>query len=280
MASGLVVDIKAMRAQAKVVNTQKTAGVRPGEDFGPTAGTAPGVEVWRIEKLQVVPVDKRQHGKFYSGDSYIVLHTRARATKLVWDLYFWLGAATSQDEAAVAAYKTVELDNRLGGAPTQHRETQGHESAEFRAVFSSIQYLKGGVDSALRAASARGGKPEPRLLHCKGAKTVLVSEVEKKAASLNHVRARVPARACGGRIGMRGGAIHVFHAQPAPHRNRPLATRARLCGTRRATSTFSMRATWCTSGMGARRTGARRPRRSRWPFQSVMTTAPAARSLS
>ena len=101
-------------------------------EFG-NAGKAPGLEVWRIEKMVPVRVPDKEVGKFYDGDSYICLKTTQKAgySTLSWDIYFWLGAETSKDESGVAAYKTVELDEALGGAPVQHREVQDHESEQF-----------------------------------------------------------------------------------------------------------------------------------------------------
>ncbi|XP_074648526.1 advillin-like [Tubulanus polymorphus] len=149
-------------------------------------GQTPGLEIWRIEKLKVVPVDQNQYGEFYSGDSYIVLSTvkPPKSSALKWDLHFWLGKETSQDEAGVAAYKTVELDDSLGGGPVQHREVQDHESSLFLSYFKKgIRYLEGGIESGFRKVER--GKYEKRLLHVKGKRNVRVTQVELHVNSLN-----------------------------------------------------------------------------------------------
>jgi len=46
-----------------------------GEPAWKTAGKAPGIEVWRIEKFQIKAWPKDKYGHFFDGDSYIVLHT-------------------------------------------------------------------------------------------------------------------------------------------------------------------------------------------------------------
>jgi gelsolin len=99
------------------------------------AGSKNGLEIWRIEKMDVAPVAKETYGTFYSGDCYIVLRTHDVKGRKVQDLHFWLGNNSSQDEAGAAALKTVELDQMLGDLPTQYREVQGSESDAFLGLF-------------------------------------------------------------------------------------------------------------------------------------------------
>ncbi|ONK78389.1 uncharacterized protein A4U43_C02F18270 [Asparagus officinalis] len=61
------------------------------------AGQRVGLEIWRIENFQPVALPKADYGKFYSGDSYIVLQTSAgRGGAYLYDIHFWLGKETSQ----------------------------------------------------------------------------------------------------------------------------------------------------------------------------------------
>lgn len=149
------------------------------------AGQEPGLTIWRIEKLTVKPVDPKMYGSFYSGDSYIVLHTKkARSGRLEWNIHFWLGRDTSMDEYTVAAIKSVELDDSLGGSPVQHREVQDHESDMFLSLFKTgVKYLDGGIESGLHELDKSVHK---RLFHLKGKRNVRVRQVPLAASSMNH----------------------------------------------------------------------------------------------
>lgn len=156
------------------------------------AGKKPGMQIWRIEKFKVKE-SKTAIGTFYDDDSYICLKTylvedeNGKPTdKLGWDIHFWLGNTTSQDEYGTAAYKTVELDDFLGGAPVQHREVSGQESPLFLSYFKEsggVRLLTGGMESGFNHVKPTEYKP--RLLHLKGKKNIRVTEVPIEMKSLN-----------------------------------------------------------------------------------------------
>jgi gelsolin len=60
--------------------------------------------------------EKNLYGSFYSGDAYIILYTYVvpGTKKMAYNVHFWLGKDSTQDEQGTAAYKTVELDDFLG----------------------------------------------------------------------------------------------------------------------------------------------------------------------
>jgi len=150
------------------------------------AGSKAGIQVWRIEKFKVKKWPKARYGEFYNGDSYIVLHTMEDkdSGKLTYDVYFWLGAETTQDEAGTAAYKTVELDDFLGDEPVQYREVMGNESQKFLDMWDKIHVMEGGVDSGFNVVKA--AEYTPKLLHVTGHKKhVQVYQVPLKIQSLS-----------------------------------------------------------------------------------------------
>lgn len=152
--------------------------------FGSEVGQSVGLEIWRIENFVAVPYSKEAYGKFYSGDSYIVLNTRLDGDKLKWDIHFWLGKDTSQDESGSAAILSVELDDHLGGVPVQYREVQEHETSKFLAYFAGgVRYMDGGVASGFKHVDP--DEVELKLLQVKGKRNVRVRQVPLDVASMN-----------------------------------------------------------------------------------------------
>ncbi|KAJ7398995.1 hypothetical protein BTVI_119541 [Pitangus sulphuratus] len=150
------------------------------------AGKEPGLQIWRVEKFDLVPVPKNLYGDFFTGDSYLVLNTiKQRSGNLQYDLHFWLGDESSQDERGAAAIFTVQMDDHLQGRAVQHREVQGHESPTFLGYFKSgIKYKAGGVASGFRHVVPNEVTVQ-RLLQVKGRRTVRATEVPVTWDSFN-----------------------------------------------------------------------------------------------
>ncbi|CAD5170207.1 unnamed protein product [Musa acuminata subsp. malaccensis] len=144
-----------------------------------------GTEIWCIENFQPLPIPKSDYGKFYSGDSYIILQTTGKGGTYLYDIHFWIGKESSQDEAGTAAIKTVELDAVLGGRAVQHREPQGFESDKFLSYFKPcIIPSEGGFASGFKKPEEE--KSETRLYTCRGKRVVRMKQVPFARSSLNH----------------------------------------------------------------------------------------------
>lgn len=159
-------------------------------------GNEAGLFIWRIEDFEVVPWPREKHGSFHEGDSYIILFTEDvkgdTGSHLIHDIFFWLGRATTQDEAGTAAYKTVELDEFLHGAATQHRELQTSPSEAFSALFPRLKILRGGVRSGFNHVETNEEPQHTDTLlrvfkhpRSSGRDAVLVHEVEPTWQSLD-----------------------------------------------------------------------------------------------
>jgi len=146
----------------------------------------PHLFTWRIEQFHVKEWPTEEYGKFYSGDSYIILNVYKHpdSPELLYDVHFWIGKESTADEYGTAAYKTVELDTLLDDRAVQHREVQGHESELFKSYFKEITYLKGGCGTGFRHVETK--EYQPRLFHVSGARAnVVVCEVDTSKKCLN-----------------------------------------------------------------------------------------------
>uniref|UniRef100_A0A669BJ08 Scinderin like b n=1 Tax=Oreochromis niloticus TaxID=8128 RepID=A0A669BJ08_ORENI len=147
-----------------------------------TAGKKPGLEVWRIENMDLKPVPKALYGSFYTGDAYLLLFTTSAPS---YNIHMWLGDECSQDESGAAAIFASQLDDFLGGGPVQYREVQNYESNTFLGYFKSgIKYQKGGVASGFKHVVTNGVDVK-RLLHVKGRRVIRATEVNMSWDSFN-----------------------------------------------------------------------------------------------
>ncbi|MCP9263076.1 Gelsolin [Dirofilaria immitis] len=132
-------------------------------------GKQRGMEIWRIKNFALEKLSSEQFGSFYVGDSYILLYV-STINPGEWNVHFWLGNETTQDEQGAAAIMTV----------------QGHESALFLSYFKDgIRYLNGGVASGFTHVTDKYENWKPKLFQCKGKRNVRCQEVVCKRESLN-----------------------------------------------------------------------------------------------
>ncbi|KAM9163544.1 villin-like protein [Pangshura tecta] len=151
----------------------------------PAIERKPGLQIWTIEKMKMVPIPEKAYGSFFEGDCYIILYNKKTSNGFITDLHYWIGKDSSQDEQGAAAFYITQIDDMLGGSPVQHREVEGHESEAFKSYFrSGIIYKKGGVASGFKHVETNMYNIR-RLLHIKGKKHVSATEVELSWDSFN-----------------------------------------------------------------------------------------------
>ncbi|KAM6900471.1 villin-1 [Xenentodon cancila] len=147
----------------------------------------PGLQIWSINNMKMVPIPAKAFGNFFEGDCYIVLNISQKSNSgESTDIHYWIGSCSSQDEQGAAAIYVSQLDEQLGKSPVQHREVQGYESPQFRSYFKNgLIYKKGGVASGFNQVETNAYNIL-RLLHVKGKKHVTAAEVEVSWNSFNN----------------------------------------------------------------------------------------------
>nr|XP_023655929.1 villin-like protein isoform X1 [Paramormyrops kingsleyae] len=144
----------------------------------------PGLQIWTVNKMQMVPVPEQAYGNFFEGDCYIVLYVTPKSSGLM-DIHYWIGSSSSQDEQGAAAIYVTQMDEFFGGKPIQHREVQGCESPKFLSYFKNgIIYKKGGVESGFHHVESNVYNIL-RLMHVKGMKQITATEVDVSWNSFN-----------------------------------------------------------------------------------------------
>ncbi|KAK9832719.1 hypothetical protein WJX81_003427 [Elliptochloris bilobata] len=122
------------------------------------AGQAPGIEKWLVRALDALKqTNPDLLTVFHTGSSYVVLNTLRREAGLVHAIHFWLGNATSPDDASTAAVLATTLQRLLGGALRRYRELQGAESALFRQALGGRLMYQPAQTSPARSP----GSPTP-----------------------------------------------------------------------------------------------------------------------
>ncbi|XP_021278979.1 villin-1 isoform X4 [Herrania umbratica] len=150
------------------------------------AGAKPGLEIWCIEDLRLVPVPKYSHGKFYSGSAYVVLSTSVlKNGPPQHDIHYWMGNDANEVDSALASDRALELDAALGSCTVQYREVQGQETEKFLSYFKPCVIPVEGVYSS-QPGNSNGETNQVTLLTCKGDHVVHVKEVPFSRSSLNH----------------------------------------------------------------------------------------------
>lgn len=150
------------------------------EEFVASVGKEP-LEVYRIEKFKPTLQDKKTYGKFYEGDSYVVV----KQEEAEFNIHYWHGKEATTDEMGSSAAFTVQLSAKLPKESNHHLELQQEESDLFASYFKGgLEYLKGGIESGFKPVDEK--EPVTRLLRVMGkGANARVFEVDLKADSVN-----------------------------------------------------------------------------------------------
>ena len=114
--------------------------------FDEDTGIDPGLTVWQIDNFYPVLQDDTLHGKFYTGDCYIILHSIVENHDLKHQIYFWIGQESSLDKKACAAMHAVNLRNMLNAKTRTSRQGTDHMTNSNEQMFDSTRSSRNSFD--------------------------------------------------------------------------------------------------------------------------------------
>ncbi|KGL86401.1 Villin-1, partial [Charadrius vociferus] len=146
--------------------------------------TTPGLQIWRIENMEMVPVPTKSYGNFYEGDCYVLLSTRKTGNTFSYNIHYWLGKETGQwgggGRRSIWSWsRSIYLGGWVGGVPEHLPAHRG-----LTPCLSPASYKKGGVASGMKHVETNTYNVQ-RLLHVKGKRNVVAGEVEMSWKSFN-----------------------------------------------------------------------------------------------
>lgn len=149
-------------------------------------GDKPGLDIWCIVGSNLIPIAKSLHGKFYTGNSYIILNTSELKSGIrQHNVHYWVGEEAKEEDCLMASDKAVELDAALGSHTVQYRETQGEESDKFLSYFKPcIIPIKGSFSSHVRGSGEKSNRT--MMFRCEGEHIARVKEVPFSRSLLDH----------------------------------------------------------------------------------------------
>jgi len=187
--SGSVAEAPPQQSNSKIAADMKVRGTEGEKKQAYDDGNGKAT-VYRIVDFEKERVPDEEFGLLYEGDSYIVHYVYEQNGKPTHLLYFWQGRESSQDEKGSSALLAKQIDDELGGAATQLRLEQGHETEHFLRLFKGRLVVRhGGHASGFRTKSVEEASEDDgvQLYQVKGygALSTHGAQVEDKAASLN-----------------------------------------------------------------------------------------------
>jgi hypothetical protein len=96
--------------------------VEESKAFMASCGKDP-IEIYRIEKFVPTPQAPETYGKFFVGDSYVVI----KKLEKEYNIHFWHGKECTADEMGSSAAFTVQLSGVLPMSSSHHLEEQMYE---------------------------------------------------------------------------------------------------------------------------------------------------------
>jgi hypothetical protein len=91
--------------------------IEESKAFMASCGKDP-MEIYRIEKFVPTKMAGETFGKFYQGDSYVVIKMQEKE----FDIHYWHGNEATADEMGSSAAFTVQLSGVLPMASSHHLE--------------------------------------------------------------------------------------------------------------------------------------------------------------